>query len=80
MNGDSPIPLVPWGKATPTAILQQLEARRIQARDDGEEFVLTVAWAKKGKNGNWRYSEAWTEGPHEVLFFMAHALREQLKP
>jgi hypothetical protein len=72
--------LVPWGKVTATALLQQVEARRREAEADGEEFVLALCWAKKSAGGNWRYSEAWTTGPGEVLFYMSHALREQLKP
>lgn len=72
--------LVPWGKSTAVALLQQVDARRREAESDGEEFVLALCWAKKGSNGNWRYSEAWTTGPNEVLFFMSHALREHLKP
>lgn len=75
-----PTQLVPWGTVTATALLQQAEARRREAEKDGEEFVLVLSWAKKNSSGNWRYSEAWTTGPNEVLFFMAHALREQLKP
>lgn len=72
--------LTPWGKSTATALLQQVEARRLEAQAAGEEFVVAFCWAMKGANGNWRYSESWSAGPNEVLFFMAHALREQLKP
>lgn len=72
--------LVPWGETTAVAIIQQVEARRREAEADGEQFVLALCWAKKGENGTWRYSEAWTTGPNEVLFFMAHALRGHLKP
>lgn len=75
-----PVQLIPWGKSTATALIQQAEARRREAEQDGEEFVLVMAWAKKSAAGNWRYNEAWTTGPNEVLFFMAHSLREQVKP
>lgn len=75
-----PTPLVPWGQSTATALLQQADARRREAEADGEQFALVLAWGKKSATGNWRYSEAWTTGPNEVLFFMAHSLREQVKP
>lgn len=72
--------LIPWGQHTPTALLQQADARRKEAEEDGEDFVLALCWAKKGANGNWRYSEAWSTGPNEVLFFMTQSLRDKLKP
>lgn len=72
--------LVPWGKCTAVALIQQVDARRREAETDGEEFVLALCWARRAPGGNWRYSEAWTAGPNEVLFFMTHSLREQMKP
>jgi hypothetical protein len=77
---NEPAQLVPWGKSTPTAIIQQLDARRREAATAGEEFVLAVTFATRGKSGNWRTSEVWSAGPTEILFYMAHALRDCFKP
>lgn len=72
--------LVPWGGKTATSILQQVEARRRDAEASGQQFVLALCWGKKGESGNWEYSESWTAGPNEVLFFMTTSLRDQFKP
>lgn len=79
MSNDNVETLVPWGKVTTTALLQQLQARLKQHQEDSEECVLLIVRAYKKPTGNWTYQAYNSTGPGEVLWMACHFASEHIK-
>lgn len=71
-----PIPLVPWGKRTVTALIQQLQARArcAQALGDKHEYALVAVFVEKNERGNYEYTVTNTEIRPEQMLWAAHEI------
>lgn len=72
-----PETLVPWGKANPLAIPQQMQARVKRALDEGREVHVVACVIEKNESGNYVYATTGSPMKAEIMLMAAHQIQQK---